>query len=173
MSAVRVRGHFRINQRSPRDIRYLVYERVMNAAVRYMDHAMGARFKQPELGCTQATADSESSAVAKSGSWSGNDLHRWQSMSARQLIQYDARAEPDARLTEPRATGAWRPMRAHLQQSLTDMLNPSTGPLSPFLSEQSILCRQCAFSYNAARALPARSSLKTGCRCPLLRTQTV
>jgi len=136
MCAVRIRSHFRINERTAHDIRYTVYERVMNAAVRYMNDAMRARFKQPELGGTQATTDCESSAVAKSGGWPGNDLHRRQAVSARQFIQRGARVERDSRLAEPRAAGARRPVRTDLQQSFTDSLNPpSTGLLSPFLSE--------------------------------------
>ena len=140
MCAIRIGGHFRIDERTAHDIRYTVYERVMNAAVRYMNDAMGAQFKQPELGGAQATANSESSPVAKSGRWPGNDLHRRQAVSARQFIQRAARGKRDSGLAEPRAAGARRPVRTDLQQSFTDSLNPpSIGPLSPFLSEQSIL----------------------------------
>ena len=105
-----------------------------------MNDAMGAQFKQPELGGAQATADSEPCAVAKFGRWPGNELHRRQAVSARQFIQRGARGERDSGLAESRAAGARRPVRTGLQQSFTDSLNPpSIGPLSPFLSEQSIL----------------------------------
>jgi hypothetical protein len=51
MGGVRIRGYFRIDESASHDIRHVVYERVVNAAVRYMNHAMRAQFKQPELGC--------------------------------------------------------------------------------------------------------------------------
>ena len=52
MGAVRIRGHSRIHESAAHDIRHMVDERVMNAAIRYMNHAVGARFKQPEFGCS-------------------------------------------------------------------------------------------------------------------------
>jgi hypothetical protein len=131
MCAVRIRSHFRINEGTPHDVRDTVYERVMNATVRYMNDAMGARFKQSELGGTQATTDSESSAMAKSGSWPGNELHRRQAVSPRQLIQRGARIQSDARLAETWAAGARRPVRTDLQQSFTDSLNPPSTVCSP------------------------------------------
>jgi len=114
----------------------------MNAAVWYVNHSMGAGFKQPELGCSRATADGESGAVPKSGGWPRNDPYPRQAVRARQLIQRTARGGRDARLAEPWAAGAWRPVWADLQQSFTGISNPpSTGALSPFLSDESILLR--------------------------------
>ena len=157
MGAVRIRSHVRVDESAAHDIRYMVDERVMNAAVWNMDHAMRAHLKQPELGRAQATADRESSAVAESSGCPGNDLHPRQAVSARQIIQCAVDGGRNARLAEPRTAGAWGPMRAGLQQStfmrrlpifaLPVILNPlSTGPLSLFSGDESILLDPCGLS---------------------------
>ena|SRR5580698_8415981 len=51
MCGVRIRRHFRIYQSAADDIRDVVYERVVYAAVRYMHHAVGTRLEQPEFRC--------------------------------------------------------------------------------------------------------------------------
>jgi hypothetical protein len=114
-----------------------------------MHHAMRSQFKQPELRRAQATADRESSAVAESSGCPGNDLHPRQAVSARQIIQCAVDGGRNARLAEPRTAGAWGPMRAGGQQSTVrrlaifasnSILNlHSTGPPSPFSSDESIL----------------------------------
>jgi len=113
--SVRIAGHICIYQGASHDSGDMVYQRVMHAAVRNMDHAMPALLKQPDLGRAQAAADGETRTVAKSGAIPGNDREVRQAVNTRQLLQRAARRERDARLTEPRAAGAWRPMRAFRQ----------------------------------------------------------
>ena len=79
--------------------------------------------------------------MAKPGYVPSNDRDVRQAVNARQLLQCTARCERDARLTEPRAAGAWRPMWACRHQSLTGISNRKLFKVSPFQNDESILYR--------------------------------
>ena len=112
MGFVRVAGHSSIDQSAPYDGSDAINQRVMNTAVRDVNHAVGAELKQPRLGRAQPAADGEPGTEAKPGRLPGNHLHLGQTVGARKALERAARGRGNAVLTEARAARARWPVRA-------------------------------------------------------------
>src|SRR5258707_13959326 len=115
MSAIRIAGHPGFDESAPHDRGNPVDQRVLNNAVRDVNHAVGAEFEQTELGRAQPAADCEPRTQSKSRSRPGNHRYLRQAMGAREALERAACRSGDARLAESRTSRTWRPMRAGRQ----------------------------------------------------------
>jgi hypothetical protein len=65
MRAIRITAHFRLNQRAPHHRGDPIDQRMMNAAVRYVDHAVAVEFEQAHFGRAHVPADGQTRAQPK------------------------------------------------------------------------------------------------------------
>ena len=136
MGLIRVAGHFGIGQGAPHDGGDAVDQGMLNAAVRDVNHAMGAEFEQPDLGRAQPPADGETRAKPKTGGLPGNHRNLRQAVNARQLIERAAGGErrcPSRRSagSPGRADGAGTSIRsAALRSAGLRSAAHRAGPLS-------------------------------------------
>src|SRR5450631_1323472 len=115
MGLVRVAGHLRIDKRSAHHGGDAIDQRVLNAAVWDMNHAVGAKFKQSQFGRTQTAPDGQPGAQPIPGSLSGNHWDVGQSVRTRQPTERVARRRGDTALAESRATRARGAVRVRHQ----------------------------------------------------------
>ncbi len=112
MRLIRVAGHFGVGQGAPHDRGDAVDQGMLNAAVRDVNHAMRAELEQPDLRRAQPAADGEARAEPKTGGLTGNHRDLRQAVNACQLLERTAGGRGEAVLTEARAAGAGRAVRA-------------------------------------------------------------
>src|ERR1700736_3815131 len=106
MGFVRVAGHSSIDQSAPYDGSDAINQRVMNTAVRDVNHAVRAQLKQSQLGRTQPAPDGEPRAESESGSLPRYHRDLRQPVDAREFIERAACGRSNAELSEPRAARA-------------------------------------------------------------------
>jgi hypothetical protein len=144
MGRVRIAGHSPIDQSAPHDASNAVDQRVLDTAVRDVDHSVSTELKQPQFWRAQTAPDGEPRAKSKPRSLPGNHRHFGQTLGARELVEPAARGGVDAGLTEPRATRTGRAVRTRYR----------CGPLVR-LSQLGLACVPAHRPVNLADKSPA------------------
>src|ERR1700734_2308725 len=111
MRLIRITRDSRLDERAAHDPGDAVDERMLHTAARDMHHTMGAELEQPHLRRADPAANGEARAMPKAEGRARYDRGLRQAVASGEIAERPARDGVDAGLTEPRASGARRPMR--------------------------------------------------------------
>src|ERR1700677_229052 len=112
---VGVAAHARLDQGAPHDACHAVDQRMLDPAVRDVNHAVSAELEEPDLRRAQPSADRQTRPQPKAGIQPRDDLHVGQPVRPREFIERAFGGAGDPPLAESRTGRARRQVRTGKQ----------------------------------------------------------